>query len=656
MRKITKLTALLLTVLMLFALVGCSDEKASEPTYTEPQYEDVTAPQQSAELPNEAAKWTVLMYLCGTDLESNFGSATQNIAEMVVDIPSDDVNVILQTGGTAQWQNDVVDPSAIQRWRVVEYDLELVDEQPLASMGDAQTLADFLVWGTENYPAEKTMVLFWDHGGGSAAGVAYDELYENDFLSLSELKAGLEAPGISYELVGFDTCLMATMELANILSPMANYMVASEELEPGSGWDYSAWLTQLYESPDTGGAALGRVICDSYYEKCALSGNEAMATLSLIDLKKLPALMESFEAMVGEMSGITSDITTYRDFVQGAMRAENYGGNNDNEGYTNMVDLGDLAMNTVSVLPQTADNVLTALFDAVVYSVKGESRSEANGLSVFFPLAFDDDMLTSYALKAMPSAGYVRFIEGISGWTAPSDIQAPQLESAVSKDEYTLEYETYLDDESMFNLSVTGGLETVASVAFDLYYMDYEYNEYMLLGRDNDITADWDSGLFTDNFRGVWPIINGFYCSLTLLEENENYNLYSIPVMLNGEKTSLRAAYVFDENGGGAFEVYGAWNGIDGETGMSSRNIVKLKDGDEVTLLFDCYNWDTGETQTYQIGSFTVDGPVLMVESLLYNGDYAYSFTITDIFGETYTTDSVIMECIDGEISVYETE
>lgn len=665
MKRIIKLMSVMLSALLLLSLLGCAapEGEGLAGTDTAIGSPDTSAPLEPAEgvapdgtAQGETAKWSVFIYMCGTDLESGSGAATDNIIEALEAYSVEDVNVIVQTGGTATWQNDYVDSEVIQRWSLTDGDMTLVDERELVSMGDAKTLADFLTWGVNAYPAEKTMVLFWDHGGGAASGVTFDELFDGDGLSLGEIQQGLAAAEIQYELIGFDTCLMATLEMAELIAPMANYMVASEEIEPGGGWDYTAWLSYLYNSPEADGAALGKAVCDSYYAKCDSTDDAPMATLSVIDLSKIPALMECFGAMVDEMTGVTEDIDSYREFVQGVTRAENYGGNNENEGYTNMVDLGDLAMNTENVLPTTADNVLTALFDAVVYSVKGENRTEANGISVFFPLGMDENLFNMYAATAAPLPSYVRFIEAVTDWTAPDGTEAPVVENAVSGGDYSVEYETYLDDDGMFCLNVTSGMETVASVAFDLYFMDYDYNEYMLMGRDNDIAGDWETGEFMDNFRGVWPTVNGYYCSLTLLAETDSYTLYSIPIMLNGVETSLRAAYEYDSAGNGRYVVYGAWDGIDEDTGMSSRDIVKLKDGDEVTMLFDCVNWDTGEIATYEVGSFTVNGEVVMEESPLTDGDYAYSYTIIDVFGKEYTTPTVIMECQGGEITVYETE
>jgi len=611
-----------------------------------------------------AAKWTVLLYMCGTDLESQGGAATANLLELEDVSYSDDVNFIIQTGGTSYWQNDLIDPDYLQRYKSDDDGLTLLDEQRLASMGDPSTLSDFLSWGVDNYPADKYMVLFWNHGGGSISGVEFDELYESDSLTLTELGKAFEDVGQQFEVIGFDTCLMSSLENASTLSPYGKFMVASEEYEPGGGWDYTAWTQYLMEHPKSDGRSLGTQICNTYFEKCKENNEEAMATLSVVDLTKIPALVTAFDDMAAEMTGITTEITTLQDYVQGAIRAENFGGNTDEEGYTNMVDLGDLTINTSDVVSKTAEDVLTALFEAVVYEIHGSTRAQSNGLSVFFPLAVSEYECDAYAQIAT-SGNYLRFIEVlVSDWAVPDAgtdlnpaIVVPEENlDSVTAEEYAVDFETYISDDGYYYLEFTEDLSSVQSVMFNLYYMDYDYGEYMLMGTDNDVIADWDTGVFYDNFRGVWPSLNGYYVSLTLIEEGEDYNLYSIPIMLNGEVTNLRAAYVWESDDTGYFEVYGCWNGLDTETGMSSREIIQLVDGDEVTILMDGLNWDTGETIQYELGSFVVDGEVVLEEIDLFDGDYLFEYEVTDIFGSKYYSDSIIIEYLDGQITEYPTE
>ena len=202
---------------MLSLMAGCGEKTPEETTAPKENssavqtsaMEETTAPPESSSsaaganiklsVP-EGGTWTVLVYLCGTDLESNGGYASINVAEMCLAQQSQNVNVILETGGTKQWSIDGIDPSARQRWQVVPDDIQLVESLPLANMGEAGTLGDFLRWGVETYPADKYMCLLWDHGGGSVAGIAVDELHEGDMLNLKELAQGVSMAGVQFEL------------------------------------------------------------------------------------------------------------------------------------------------------------------------------------------------------------------------------------------------------------------------------------------------------------------------------------------------------------------------------------------------------------------------------------------------------------------------
>lgn len=170
---------------------------------------------ETTDVPSKApawdGSWAVYWYLCGSDLETNYGCATTDLNELLeVQLP-ENVTVVIETGGAAEWQNDQVDASKLQRWVYTSDGLELVDEQDTADMGDAQTLQDFLEFASENYPADKTAVTFWNHGGGSVSGAAFDELHDYDSLDLTELYQAFNAvwpadkENPSLELVGFDT-------------------------------------------------------------------------------------------------------------------------------------------------------------------------------------------------------------------------------------------------------------------------------------------------------------------------------------------------------------------------------------------------------------------------------------------------------------------
>ncbi len=664
---------LLAIVLMLGLFAGCGDGTGLGEAATTENNPDQTGLSEDTDIvfSNPTGDtWTILVYLCGTDLETNGGFASINLQEMTLATGSDKVNVIIETGGTQQWAIDGIDPGQIQRWKAVPGDIELLDSQPLANMGEAETLGSFLKWGVENYPADKYMCAMWDHGGGSVAGIAVDELHGGDMLNLKELSQGLSMAGVQFELIGFDACLMSTMETAAALTPYARYMVASQELEPGTGWDYTAWLNALAADTTADGLAVGTTICDSFYEKCAAGGTESLATLAVTDLSKIPDLTSAFDAMAADMKGFTSVTEKLQPLTQAIVRAENYGGNNDSEGYTNMVDLGDLTLCAEGVLGDTGDALLNALFAAVPYHVAGEGRQRSNGLSLYVPLAAVPDELDQYATLAATSGEYLRFLEGLYDWTVPEGVvisqpvfptgeQAPvgeqalvddvEAAQALSSGDFAFSFTTAISDQGSIVLDVIDDAEIISTVAFNLFYQDDESNVLWYLGSDFDINQNDEGTQFWDNYRNVWTIINDNLCTMKALSFTEDYILYTVPVLVNGNPTNLRMLY---HNDTAEYEVIGTWDGIDSETGMSSREVKKLQDGDQVEFAFEAYDLTTGEDASFVGGGFTVSGPIIAEEATLFDGVYYYQYEIKDIFGNTYQSDYAVMESLGGEITI----
>lgn len=403
-RKMQKFLAVLLSTTMCLSLVACGDEVViTEDNTQNAQVTEVTEQQEPAsEVQEEDGSWAVYWYLCGSDLETNGGFATTDLDEMLqVDLP-ENVNVVIQTGGAAVWQNEYMDPAKIQRWLYNSEGLQLLEEQDTANMGEAQTLYEFLAFANENYPADKVAVTFWNHGGGSVNGAAFDEIYGYDSLDLSEMYQAFDAvwpadtDNPSLDLVGFDTCLMATIDVAAVFQNFAKYLVASEEVEPGNGWYYTGWLGALADNPGMNGEDLGIAICNSYYEGCEAVGTQDQTTLSVTNLTKLTPLLDAYKTFGQEaFVAATEEPGFFAELGRAAAQTENYGGNTREQGYTNMIDLGHLARQTAWMLP-SAQNVSDALDDCIVYRVGGVYRSEATGLSCYYSYNGDIDDFNGY--------------------------------------------------------------------------------------------------------------------------------------------------------------------------------------------------------------------------------------------------------------------
>ena len=147
----------------------------------------------------KVAPYTVLVYMVGSDLESNGGAATDDLIEMAAVGSTKNVNILVETGGTKKWHLPMISNKVNQRWLVQKENIKLLKNNlGNRSMGKQSTLQDFLVWGVKNYPAKKYAVIFWDHGAG-AKGFGYDENNgRNDpTLSIKEINGALKAASVA---------------------------------------------------------------------------------------------------------------------------------------------------------------------------------------------------------------------------------------------------------------------------------------------------------------------------------------------------------------------------------------------------------------------------------------------------------------------------
>ena len=661
--KRTKWLALLLTGAMTLSLTACADEEV-EDVSTDLTTDAGTAADNTTDngdIALEDGSWAVYWYLCGSDLESNGGFATNDLSELMeVELP-ENVNVVIETGGSAVWQNDLMDADKLQRWLYNSEGLQLVDEQPSASMGEAQTLADFLSFAKENYPAEKTAVVFWNHGGGSVTGAAFDEIYGYDSLTLDEMYQAFSSvwnPSMEkqpLELIGFDTCLMATVDVAYTFADLAHYLVASEETEPANGWYYSQWVGTLAQNPSMNGEELGKVICDAYYAGCEEVGTQDNTTLSLTDLTKVQALLDAYDTFGAEaLAAACTDPGFFSQFGRVAAQSENYGGNTKEQGYTNMVDLGHMARQSVGMLG-SAQEVLDALDDCVLYQVGGQYRTEATGLSCYYSYNGDVEDFNSYAgLGAGVAFKYFYSYEltgelDNSGMAYIADMdfeELPEVKNLLSTDWDGAPLDLDEDGVSFLTLGPEAN-DILAGIGFSLYYVDEESDMMLLLGTDNDMNADWDNGVFSDNFRGVWGSIDGNIVYMELSYESEDYNLYAIPVLLNGEEYNLQVVYDFSTDG---WNVLGARQGID-NSGMADKELRLLQEGDEITTIWYMSTASgDDEFEPYTAATVTVTADTAFGEMELPDGSYSMVYEMRDAMDNYAYSEPVTFDCADGEI------
>ena len=255
------------------------------------------------------ASWTILIYLCGANLESNYSAATIDLKEIVsVSNKPKDIHIAIQTGGAKNWDPYFgINSEYNQRWHVENQQLVKDNDRVYGEyipMTRTKTLRDFIVWGYETYPADKIGLILWNHGG-AMDGVCMDEKDSKDSLTNDEVKEALSSSPAIYqnlEFIGYDACLMAVQDVIEFNSGFAKYLVASEELTETAGWDYSMWLKTLY-SKETSINILKRIVT-SYISSNAGPSIENYQTLSIIDLSKMDNYKDTFENLASKLGSI----------------------------------------------------------------------------------------------------------------------------------------------------------------------------------------------------------------------------------------------------------------------------------------------------------------------------------------------------------------
>ena len=660
-----------------------------------------------AEAEEEPAEWTVMVYFCGSDLESRYSYASENIKEMTElyypssilplliesgDIELDEdllrkpgkVNLLLQTGGSLEWHTPEllmdVDPSALQRWRyrmygmdedlesAIENRFELEESLPLASMADPQTLADYIRWGREKYPAQKYALVLWDHGDGARSGLIIDELFDTDIMYLYELKQALADGGTHFEIVVIDACLMANIETAWNIKDYANWMVASEEVVPGKGTAFGDWLQQLFCYPECDGEWLGRLICDTSCIKYANEADEqskSILTWSVIDLSKVDALVDVtgrfFRELGDAMLKYPSIIIT---FLRSSFNGTKYG-----ENQQGMLDFGSLVYSTDLALfsrRSLRNEAIQALTDAVVYCAHGSGRSEARGLTICYPAGFTDEQLDIYA-KNFPIPDYLAYIDAVSDWTAPDSVyeSVERLPNLDDIEGLKILFQNRVCADGMPAILVqTYQMPNVDEVYYNLYRLNEETGEVVRLGR-TDCIHDFLSGDNPDMvYRASdpmhWPAIDGELICMNLIKSdwNTSSKLYNVPAMINSELCVLRCGRRLDYNYDSEmttrtseYEIYGVWQGFEEDGMLLNRSVQSLSEivGQEYQLLYPIDGTDADGAAAYEYSAPLTMYRALDVEEIpLPAGTYYLEYEIVDQFMRKATLDRVEIRW-DGE-------
>lgn len=337
---------------------------------------------------------TIMVYMIGSNLESEYKAASMDIEEILAtNYNEDDVNILIYTGGSKKWKNQSVSNEENAIFEIKNGSLNKLETYSQKSMTDSSTLKEFISYVYDNYKTDLYDLILWDHGGGPIYGFGQDEVSgENDTLTIDELTRAIKNSSLSketkLEYIGFDACLMSSVEVANSLREYANYLIASEESIPGNGWNYE-FLNSL--DKNTKIDDLYKSIVDNYieyYEEARIEQQKLGykynpdVTLSVTDLSKVQNLVQEIDNLFANI-GNNISISNYSKVSKEFSKTKLYGYQGVNESSYDLVDLYDLADQIIDEYPEAA-NVQLAIKDTVVY--EKNNLQKTNGLSIYFPL------------------------------------------------------------------------------------------------------------------------------------------------------------------------------------------------------------------------------------------------------------------------------
>lgn len=683
-------------------------EQAEEPQYSVPDSTPVdnsvasgSRDKRTKILGNNQDTVTMMIYLCGTDLESRSGMASSDLSEIANAKYGDNVNVIVYTGGCSGWKTQGISSQVNQIYRVRNQQLERLEaDMGNKAMTNPATLSEFIRYCAKNFPANRNELIFWDHGGGSVTGYGYDEKLRNGgSMDLGGISQALKDGGVTFDFVGFDACLMATAETALVMNDYADYMIASEETEPGIGWYYTNWLTQLGSNTSMPTVEIGKNIVDDFTSACARKCPGQQTTLSVIDLaefsntvpEKLSAFSESVSNLLEqkEYQKISDARYGSREFAT-----------------SNRIDQIDLAHLALNVGTGEGKALAETIQKAVKYNRTSSNMTNAYGVSIFFPYRnpkYVAPACSTYSQINM-NAAYTKCIRQFASLQSSGQIASGGTESPLGAllgmgggssgggadmigsllgsflssgmaggrsiaglDASNIDFMNDLpmsqDDAAEYismNMLNTDALtwqqesgryvmklsedqwKLVEKIDKNMFYDDG--TGYVDLGLDNVYDFDDDKNLVADTDRN-WVAVNGqvvayYHTDTTVNGDNYRIDGY-VPCLLNGERAKL--LLVFDQDHPDGFISGAETDYRNNETETVAKNMTELNVGDTLDFVCDYYSYEGDYLDSYMLGdTMTVSADMKISNVSVGDGQVKIMYMFTDLYNHEAWSDPII--------------
>ncbi len=596
----------------------------------------------------QIAQKTIMLYIVGSDLETDGNAAARDFTEMVAASYSDDVKLVMQTGGCSDWYFDEMLDGEVQRYEIRNGKIEWLEDLGIQNMIDENTLSDFIQYSAANYPAEDYILVLWDHGGGVPIGFGKDENFPGDMMYDFELRNALSKGGVMFETIVFDCCNMCTLEVAMAIKDYAKYMVAAESYVAGIGLYYTSWLSDVVNGADA--LDYCETIVSDYMDSLEPYG--AVGSMSIIKLNKIDAIYTAYEAY---LNSVHQDLLNgyFAEYAKARAACGLYQG-------TDSVDMITLASTYEN---QYSSQLINAVVNAVSYTES--DFAYGHGLATYSPseyyfaydygrvslemLSYSDAILgcyDTYASLALAYQGADYINEYAGSWYNASVVDAYVPENTQA-------------GETEIGTSIVDGKEVIevdaetwniiSSVNVGLILVYEEDKEAIMLGDDFYLARDDYGNILVDKPE-AWVAINDTFACYIAVDSYTDYasgewsQLGGIPAYRNGEEI-LIVIYYDNEYPSGTILGYIPY---DFETGDSDESSYYMFNEDDVIeLVYPCMNYETDTEFTYVGNGDAFYAKDMYVDYLpidLEGQQVLTYYTLYDIYGNEYQTDSFLLD------------
>lgn len=252
----------------------------------------------------EQKDWTILLYMNNNNSLSWQGEAKLKHQLYQID-KSDKVNIVVDFSALSQkgWTElNAINSKYIE---IRNKGKKIIKELGQTNMASPDSLADFVVWAMENYKSEHYMVVLQGHGR-AWHGALVDDVYKHR-MTLPEIDSAFEKikdkTGKIPDVIAFDCCMMANMEVAHQIKNHAKIMIGSEEVEIGNDnpdalevtVPYKKIFNTLSKKADNGIHVTPEELAKDWVMAC--EGKWTTPTQSAIDLTKIDGLSGALDEL-----------------------------------------------------------------------------------------------------------------------------------------------------------------------------------------------------------------------------------------------------------------------------------------------------------------------------------------------------------------------